>query len=104
MHGRKHIPFDELGDEICLNAKAAVLCGETAESIEAAIRNSKHFDKVKLPIVVEDDFKTAILKAYALAKPGDLVALSPACSSFDKFKNFAERGNTFRRIVEALEE
>ena len=100
----KHIPFDELGDEICLNAKAAVLCGETAESIEAAIRNSKHFDKVKLPIVVEDDFKSSILKAYALAKPGDLVALSPACSSFDKFKNFAERGNTFRRIVEALEE
>ena len=100
----KHIPFDELGDEICLHAKAAVLCGETAEPIENAIRNSKFFDAEKLPIIVEDDFKTAILKAYELAEPGDLVALSPACSSFDKFKNFAERGNTFRSIVEALEE
>ena len=100
----KHIPFDELGDEICMNAKAAVLCGETAEPIESAIRNSKKFDEAKLPIVVEDDFKTAILKAYAMAETGDLVALSPACSSFDKFKNFAERGNTFRSIVEALED
>ena len=65
---------------------------------------SKYFDEDKLPIIREDDFKTAILKAFALAQPGDLVALSPACSSFDKFKNFAERGNTFRTIVEALEE
>ena len=100
----KHIPFDELGDEICKHAKAAVLCGETAEPIEAAIRNSKYYGEEKLPMIREDDFKTAILKAYALAQPGDLVALSPACSSFDKFKNFAERGNTFRTIVEALEE
>lgn len=100
----KHIPFDELGDEICMNAKAAILCGETAEPIEAAIRNSRKYDDVKLPIVIEDDFNTAILKAYEMAEPGDLVALSPACSSFDKFKNFAERGDTFRSIVESLEE
>lgn len=100
----KHIPFDELGDEVCLRAKAAVLCGETAEPIEAAIRASHHFSEEKLPILKEDDFRTAIEKAYSLAEPGDLVALSPACSSFDKFKNFAERGNIFREIVESLEE
>lgn len=99
----KHIPFDELGDEICLRAKAAVLCGETAEPIEAAIRASAHFSEEKLPLVREDDFREAVLKAYSIAEPGDLVALSPACSSFDKFKNFAERGDTFRKIVESLE-
>ena len=54
--------------------------------------------------MTEDDFRAAILKAYEMAEPGDLVALSPACSSFDKFRNFAERGNTFRAIVESLEE
>ena len=100
----KHIPFDELGDELCQHAKAAVLCGETAAQIEAAIRKSKHFGENTLPIIVEKDFKTAVMKAYEIAQSGDLVALSPACSSFDQFKNFAERGNTFRRIVEALEE
>ena len=42
------------------------------------------------------------LLAYGLAQPGDIVTLSPACSSFDLFKNFEERGNTFRAIVESL--
>ena len=100
----KHIPFDELGDELCLRAKAAVLCGETAQRIEDAIRASQYYDPEKLPIITEDDFKTAIQKAFAIAEPGDLVALSPACSSFDKFRNFAERGDTFRAIVAQLEE
>ena len=55
-------------------------------------------------LIILDDFEAAIHQAYALASPGDLVALSPACSSFDRFKNFAERGNTFRAIVESMEE
>lgn len=99
----KHIPFDELGDEICLHAKAAVLCGETAEPIAAAIRESAHYDAEKLPTVLVDDFREAVETAYRLAEPGDIVTLSPACSSFDKFKNFEERGNTFRAIVETLQ-
>lgn len=99
----KHIPFDELGDEICLHAKAAVLCGETAERIAAAIRASAHYDAEKLPTVLVDDFREAVETAYRLAEPGDIVTLSPACSSFDKFKNFEERGNTFRAIVETLQ-
>lgn len=99
----KHIPFDELGDEICLHAKAAVLCGETAERIAMAIRSSAHYDAEKLPMVRVDDFRDAVEAAYRLAEPGDVVTLSPACSSFDKFKNFEERGNTFRAIVEALQ-
>lgn len=99
----KHIPFEKLGDEICLHAKAAVLCGETAERIAAAIRASAHYDAQRLPLVMTDDFREAVETAYRLAEPGDIVTLSPACSSFDKFKNFEERGNTFRAIVETLE-
>ena len=38
-----------------------------------------------------------------MTQPGDTVTLSPACSSFDFFKNFAERGDTFRAIVESLQ-
>ena len=38
-----------------------------------------------------------------MTQPGDTVTLSPACSSFDLFKNFAERGDTFRAIVEDLQ-
>ena len=100
----KHIPFDELGEEVCLHAKAVVLCGETAQPIRAAITGSKYYAPEKLPIEEKDDFREAIETAYAMAQPGDLVSLSPACSSFDKFKNFAERGNIFRSIVEQLPE
>ena len=99
----KHIPFDELGDEVCLHAKAAVVVGETAQRIAAAIRGSKFYDPGKLPLVEAQDFRAAVETAYRLAQPGDTVTLSPACSSFDLFKNFAERGDTFRAIVEDLQ-
>ena len=99
----KHIPFDTLGDEVCLHAKAAVVVGETAQRIAAAIRASKCYDPGKLPLVEAPDFRAAVETAYGLAQPGDIVTLSPACSSFDLFKNFEERGNTFRAIVESLQ-
>ncbi len=99
----KHIPFDELGDEVCLHAKAAIVVGETAQRIAAAIRGSKFYDPGKLPLVEAPDFRAAVETAYRLAQPGDTVTLSPACSSFDLFKNFAERGDTFRAIVEGLQ-
>ena len=99
----KHIPFDELGDEVCLHAKAAVVVGETAQRIAAAIRASKFYAPGKLPLVEAPDFRAAVEMAYRLAQPGDTVTLSPACSSFDLFKNFAERGDTFRAIVEGLQ-
>lgn len=99
----KHIPFDELGDEVCLHAKAAVVVGETVQRIAAAIRGSKFYDPGKLPLVEAPDFRAAVETAYRLAQPGDTVTLSPACSSFDFFKNFAERGDTFRAIVEGLQ-
>ena len=98
----KHIPFDTLGDEVCLHAKAAVVVGETAQRIASAIRASNFYDPGKLPLVEAPDFRAAVETAYGLAQPGDIVTLSPACSSFDLFKNFEERGNTFRAIVESL--
>ena len=42
-------------------------------------------------------------RARKLAQPGDVVILSPASASFDRFKNFAERGNVFKALVNALE-
>ena len=49
-----------------------------------------------------DDLAAAVRDAAAHAQPGDVVLLSPACSSFDQFRNYAERGRTFKSLVQAL--
>ena len=99
----KHIPFDDLGTEIVNRVKALYLTGETAERIRDTVVNTPGYNRLTLPIYVIDDFRDAVISAAEGAAEGDVVILSPACSSFDKFKNFVERGNTFRRIVLGLE-
>jgi len=98
----KFVPFDELAREITLRVKALFLVGETAEKIRDAVLAVPEYDSASLPIRIFDDFRETVLAASAAAGEGDTVILSPACSSFDRFKNFAERGNTFRKIVEEL--
>jgi UDP-N-acetylmuramoylalanine--D-glutamate ligase len=46
----------------------------------------------------------AVAKAYETAKPGEAILLSPACASWDMYDNFEQRGDHFKRCVEALEE
>ncbi len=92
----KHVPFDALAREILSRAKALVLTGEAREQILAAMQNAGCGD---FPIVIEPEFDKAIMAAKALATAGDIVLLSPACTSFDAFKNFEERGRRFKAIV-----
>ena len=95
----KHVSFDGLADEICEKVRALLLTGDTAEQIAIAVRRSVFYDPMRLPIKIVPDLTTAVLEAKAMAVPGDIVLLSPACSSFDRFRNFAERGDKFREIV-----
>lgn len=99
----KHIAFDALGDEICRHVKELFLTGFTAEMILSAVKASPYYDPEKLRVHVMEDFRETVLAASAAAEEGDMVLLSPACASFDHFKNFEERGNTFRKIVMELE-
>lgn len=98
----KHVPFDELADEICQRCKALFLCGETAEGIAKAVKESSYYTE-SFPMFINEDWTENVLAASRFAESGDTVLLSPACSSFDFFKNFAERGNLFRKIVLELE-
>jgi UDP-N-acetylmuramoylalanine--D-glutamate ligase len=49
-----------------------------------------------------ENLAEAVREAAAAARPGDVVLLSPACSSFDQFRNYAERGRIFKSLVESL--
>ena len=100
----KHIPFDELGDALCQYAKALYLTGDTAEKIRAAVTASAFYAESGLPVLMTEDFRTAVLAAASAAEAGDVVLFSPACASFDHFKNFAERGRYFKSIVMELKE
>ena len=100
----KHIGFEKLGDDLCLYAKKVIISGHTAEKIKTAILNSKNYDASPVAFEMIDDFTEAVYAAAHAAEEGDIVMLSPACASFDRFKNFAERGNTFKKIVMELKD
>lgn len=98
----KKIPFEELGNEVCLHVKTAVLTGHTASKIREAILASTYYQEGYPEIIMASDFQDAVNSAHQQAEPGDVVILSPACASFDQFSNFAERGNTFKTLVHSL--
>ncbi|MBQ9761142.1 MAG: UDP-N-acetylmuramoyl-L-alanine--D-glutamate ligase [Clostridia bacterium] len=96
----KGVDFMPLAEALCARAKAVILLGETREKIDLALRHAG----AKMPIYRVDRFDDAVRTAREIAEMGDTVLLSPACASFDMFRNFAERGETFKRIVCAFEE
>ncbi len=95
----KHIPYEVLGPEICEHVKFLVLTGATGEKIKDAVLQA---EGEKPQIVQIEAFSDAVKTAAAAAKPGDTVLLSPASASFDRFKNFMERGNYFKELVQKL--
>jgi len=97
----KGVAFDKLGAEIVSRVKTLVLTGLTAKQIQGTVVNAPGYDGTP-EIVLRDDFTDAVLTASASAREGDVVLLSPACTSFDRFNNFEERGDTFREIVNKL--
>ncbi len=95
----KGIPFDELAAAIAdRGLRLAVLVGATAPAIEQALRA---VGERCPPISRAAAFDEAVTLAHQAAAPGDAVLLSPACASFDSFRNFAERGRRFTlRVLE----
>jgi UDP-N-acetylmuramoylalanine--D-glutamate ligase len=100
----KHIPFDVLGPEIVEHVKTLVLCGATADKIEEAVRKAPCYTEGHPVILRVSPFEKAVEAARDAAAEGDVVTLSPACAAFDQFKNFAERGKTFKAIVNSWAE
>ncbi len=94
----KNIPYEPLAKPLIDCAKAVVLTGATAPKIKAALLGSDEYSG-EPPIYESDSFEEAASIARSIAKRGDIVILSPASASFDRFKNFEERGNYFKQLV-----
>jgi len=96
----KKIPFDDFGKLLCQKVKTLLLCGATADKIEAAVKNAK--SERKPEIVRFESLEQTVRYARDIAKAGDNVLFSPACASFDQFPNFAVRGRFFKDLVSKL--
>jgi UDP-N-acetylmuramoylalanine--D-glutamate ligase len=75
--------------------KHMVLIGEARPKIQAVLNGSFGYENA-------DDMETAVRRAYAQAQPGDVILLSPACASFDMFRDYADRGQQFKGCVQSL--
>lgn len=118
----KHLPFEEFGQKIAENAKAAILLGQTAQKIADVIKNAPKYLAPQSFVHAQDRFITglannqhrnmrvevvnslaeAVQLANRLAESGDVVLLSPACASYDMFDNFQQRGKQFCSLVHKI--
>lgn len=98
----KQIPFDALGTEITKHVKELILTGDTAQKIAQAVVHAQLEDDELPNIHLENSLYDAVQKASLLAREGDVVLLSPACAAFDQFRNFMERGEAFKSMVNSL--
>jgi UDP-N-acetylmuramoylalanine--D-glutamate ligase len=88
--------YSVLNDLLKQRVKRVYTIGAAAAKIESQIVFPKS------EIVHAETLANAIRKAHATAQAGDVVLLAPACASFDQFKNYEERGHTFKEIVQGL--
>ena len=89
--------FGDLGPELRRHGRRVLAIGEASERVRAALESV-------VPVEACPTLREAVLRAHAEARPGDVVLLAPACSSFDMFADYADRGRAFKAEVMRLAE
>lgn len=98
----KGVSYAPLGPVVNDCVKLLILCGATADIIREAVERAENYHG--LEILDAPDYPAAVRLADERSREGDVVILSPASTSFDRFRNFEERGKVFKELVEALPE
>jgi len=88
----KGYSFDKLFEMLPKNVVQIIACGQTAQKIMDSAKKYEFYN-----IKIANNLKVAVDICKIDAKNGEVVLLSPACASFDQFKNFEERGNIFKK-------
>ena len=97
----KGLDYKEIGEVIAKKVGTLILTGPTAQKIEEATKQALSEEK-SIKIIHTNNLEESVKVAKEKAKEGDIVLLSPASASFDSFKNFEERGNYFKTLVNNL--
>ena len=100
----KGIPYDEIGPALAEHVKVLILIGATSDKIQEALdaEINKTGNGKDIEVIRATSYEDAVNTARSQAHDGDVVLLSPASTSFDMFRNFEERGNLFKKIVNEL--
>lgn len=98
----KNLDYTVLAKPILENCKATILLGQTADKIERALNDELKKTGQEFPIYRCSSLKETVEKADEISIKGDIVLFSPASASFDMFKNFADRGEKFKELVQEI--
>jgi len=95
----KNLDFTPLAEEGYKYIENAVLVGDTKYKIQEAFNKAEEKSGVYVPLLMAESFEDAVRILKSISKDGDTAILSPACASFDMFRNFEERGERFVELV-----
>lgn len=98
----KNLDYSPLAKPIVEKVKTLILIGDTSTKIFDCVKKELELQNKSIPIYVCDEFAQTVAIAHKLAKPGQIVLFSPASASFDLFKNFADRGQRFKALVNSI--
>ncbi len=96
----KNLDYTPIAKPILAHVSKLILFGATSKKIYDAVTSTKKDEKIE--IYQENSLEDVVNRAYQVAKKGEIVLFSPASASFDMFKNFADRGIKFKKLVEEL--
>ena len=95
----KNLDYEPIAEPIVKNVSKLVLMGATADKIEKAVVKQLKKENKVIPIYRCSSLEEAVGTAKEVAQTSEVVLFSPASASFDLFRNFEERGNRFKEIV-----